>query len=297
MLTGRLRAFVTGCVFALLVAGCGRPEPETIMARPAFWQVDGPNGERGYLLGTIHRLPAHVEWRGKVIDAALGDAGMLVLETADVGEPAKMQAIFERLAYSPGRPLLKDRVLAADRPHLSTLMEKAGYKTGDFRSIETWAAALILAQALQDDSDGGVANGVDAQLMALAGARPVKELEGSAAQLAVFDTLAEQDQRDLLGAIVREADNSREKADLLDKAWMTGDMAAIAREADTGMMADTELRDALLMRRNARWANMVDAWLRAGERPFLAAGAAHMAGAEGLPALLELRGWTVKRVQ
>lgn len=298
LLSARLRAFLVTCGLALLLAACGKSaDPDTITARPAFWQVDGPEGERGYLLGTIHRLPAHVEWRSDAIDDALAGASLLALETADVGDPGKMSAIFKQLAHSPGHPPLMARVEERDRAQLAALMAKAGYTTGDFRTVETWAAALMLAQALQDESDGGVGNGVDAQLLALASGKPVKELEGSAGQLALFDTLAEADQRDLLISIVREAGSETQKAELLDKAWMEGDMVAITRETNDGMMADAELRDALLVRRNRLWASKVDAWLRSGDRPFVAAGAAHMAGPDGLPALLEAKGWSIRRVQ
>jgi len=74
-------------------------------------------------------------------------------------------------------------------------------------------------------------------------------------------------------------------------------MEALARETHRGMLADKELRDILLVRRNAAWAERVAAMMRAGQRPFVAAGAAHMAGPEGLPALLAGRGCTVRRVQ
>ena len=282
-------------LFCLALAACGQGDPADLPpANPALWEVRGANGETGWLFGTVHRLPEQREWRTPRLRQLVSQADLLVLETRDVGDQARLRAVFERLAKTPGQLPLTRRIAPEKRGALETLMKKAGFSDGDFAGVETWAAALTLAQAAREQ---GAGEGVDAGLIALRKSIPVEELEGTAAQLGIFDGLPEQDQRDLLAAVVEEAGEASARSRELADFWAKGDMESIAGETRRGMLADPELREALLLGRNRAWADKVEALLRSGRRPFVAAGAAHMAGEEGLPALLAARGWQVSRIQ
>jgi uncharacterized protein YbaP (TraB family) len=172
------------------------------------------------------------------------------------------------------------------------LLAKGGYADGDFAAMDTWAAALTLAQAGAREDEAR--NGVDRAVIAAAGNKPVVELEGAAKQLGLFDSLPEREQRDLLGAVVTEA--AATDGDLAER-WRQGDMAAIERETRKGLLADPELRAVLFVGRNRDWAGRIDSAMREGKRPFVAVGAAHMAGPEGIPAMLAAKGYRVIRVE
>ena len=274
-------------LIALAALGSCRPAPEP--AKPALWEVAGPNDSQAWLFGTIHALPRPVAWRSAAIEAALAQADRIVVELDPRVEGANR--LFAALARTPGQPPLSAQVSPELRPRLAALLAKAGRSEDDFAETETWAAALILARA---GSDQDAANGVDRAVIELAGRRPVIELEGTRGQLALFDTLPKAEQRDLLAAVV--ADPHADGSSSAD-AWRRGDMAAIELETHRGLLADPELRAVLFTGRNRAWVERIAAMLRAGQRPFIAVGGAHMAGGDGLPALLVARGFTVKRVQ
>lgn len=287
----RFRA-VLAATLLLALAACSSPPPQPV--RPALWEVTGPNGARGWLFGTVHALPDPVDWRSPAVDAALAGSDRLVLEIANAGDGAAIGKLFAAHSASPGLPPVLARVPAAERKALAAALDKHGLDPDDFAGMETWAVALALSRSANRKAEGRF--GMEQELARAARGKALVALTSAEAQLHQFDTLPEQEQRDLLVAIVAE---TREAAasDRLARAWATGDVEALEAETARGLLADPELREALMLAPNRAWAEKVDALLGGGKRPLVAVGAGHMVGPQGLPALLAARGYTVRRVQ
>lgn len=283
---GRLLALVA----ALTLGACGEPAREWPEPSPALWEVSGEHGEKAWLFGTIHALPDDVEWRTPAFERAFAQAELLMVEIGDLGDSRAAARAFEDFAKTKDLPALSVRATLADRPAVAALMDRAGMDDADFWDTETWAAALILANAVRTSESG---NGVDRAL--LDEGKPVEALETFAAQFARFDRLREVDQRRFLAAVAREA--ARGDAEAQAEAWLTGDMAALGSRLDRELAAQPALRRALVTDRNAYFAARIVATMEKGHAPFVAVGAGHMLGSEGLPALLAERGYTVARVQ
>lgn len=286
-----MRRLFAALLLALLAA-CHQPKP--LPAKPALWSVTGPQGEQAWLFGTIHALRQPYDWQTPQFSAALGRADQIVVEVAGLGDSTVIAAAFERLARTPGQPELSARIDPAQRGALNQLIQRSGVNPASFGAVETWAVALTLARAANPDQD--TALGIDRAILQLAGKRPVVELEGAEPQLRIFDALPEADQRDLLRLTIAEA-AAPDRPDNLAQAWARGDMALIERETQRGLLADPELRAALLVNRNRAWADRIAVLLGHRSKPLVAVGAAHMAGADGLPALLKGKGYTVTRLQ
>lgn len=283
------RERLAALLVALLLIACAQ---HPLPANPALWKVVGPHNQVAYLFGTIHSADQPLDWRTATVSKALNDSHTIMVEVANLANEGAVADTFARLAHSSAQPPLSQRVPQADRPALAALLRKTGYGDGDFAKIHTWAAALMLAKAGQKADDGR--NGVDRAVIAAASPRIVVELEGAQKQLGLFNALSEKDQRRLLVAIIREATAPSES---LTATWAKGDMMSLTRETRKGMLADPTLREVLFTGRNRAWTSRIMAAMASGQRPFVAVGAAHMAGPDGLPAMLKQRGFTVTRIE
>ena len=284
-------------LLAACLAACGAAKaPPAPPAKVALWAISDSTGVHGWLLGTVHSLPKGTVWRRPAIDAALAQADRLVLE---IGEPLNPQIAGEalgRLAFTPGLPPPSARVGPHFRGDLARVYKDLGLNDAQFKDQESWAVALQIAAI------GGIKHGmepesgVEPELRKVIGTKPVTGMETIDSQFGVFDVLPPKAQTVLLEQVAHEAaDNRDDDRDML-ALWLRGDELGIAREAQTGFLADPQIRQALLTNRNLNWADQIDALLKSGAQPFIAVGAAHVAGSDGLPQMLAARGWKVKRV-
>lgn len=293
----------------LLLAGCSdrSAEPSSEPAGyPILWELANAEGEvEGWLFGTIHALPDGVEWRSPVLDEAVAEADVLAVEVASLDDGVKLGELFTRLAFdgssgasgSPGP--LAARVDPALADQYQALLTQAKVRRSHFDAMETWAAALTLAQVAQAaKSENGVDRALIGDFAALGSSgREIVELEGAETQLRIFDDLPESEQRDLLNAVIGETEDYERDIGRLARVWQAGDAEQLSELTGKGILADPELYEALLAGRNRAWAAQLENLLSASAKPFVAVGAAHMFGADGLPALMEARGYTVRRIQ
>lgn len=282
----------------LILAGCsnapGDRAADLPPPSPLLYELASADGTvEGWMIGTIHALPDDTDWRTPAINRTINEADLLVVEVAALGDNAAIARTFADLSSTPGLPPLGQRVPSDLAAPLAALLKRGGIEPESFAATETWAAAIALARV---DAPGDPANGADRALIEAFAGRPVRELEGAKAQLAIFDRLPETAQRTMLAAVVREAAASDRDPQRLQRAWLAGDAATIEQSTREGFLADPVLREALLTGRNRRWSTALAALLAQSPRPLIAVGGAHLVGADGLAALLAAHGYRVRRI-
>lgn len=278
---------------ALALFACRAPEP----VRPALWQVDGPGGQAAWLFGTIHALPDPVDWRSATVSTAMAASNRVVVEVADLDDKAKAMTLFQQLGTSTGLPPLDERVAPGQRAELARVLEQGFLSIRHFDTTETWAVALTLNQVTQADSPSANANGIDRAILHDHAGKPLDQFEGLEGQLSLFDRLPEDDQRAMLAAVIASAPQARQEVEKLQAAWKRGDVAALAALDGKGMLADPDLRRVLLVGRNQAWMARLKGMMASGGRPFVAVGALHLVGPDGMIAQLQAQGYRVRRIQ
>lgn len=293
----RVRTGLAAAVLLSVLAGCERNAPDDTAPPPvpALYEWTGADGAReGWLFGTIHALPDGVTWRTDVLDDAVAGADMLVVEVATLDDGAGMARQFTRYAAKYPGGSLAARVSPSQRGRLGAALFDAGMRAEQFHHTDTWAVALTLSR---NSGIGSSENGVDRALLQAFPVDRIRELEGVARQLAIFDGLAEADQLVLLATVLDERDTGKDTARRRLDDWRQGRLHSLATAGDASFLGDPELRAALLTARNTDWARKLDALHDSTGPMLVAVGAAHLPGPDGLIALLEARGFTLTRIQ
>ena len=285
-----------GLCALLMVAACGRePVAPADGKGPALWRVQG-HGLNGWLFGTIHVLPKGLAWRTEKIRAAIEGADQLVLESAEIQDRARTMALFEKMGRSPGLPPVETRVPAGERDELRRIIDEGGTSTQLLSGYESWAAAMLLSAAAQQSLHVSGNEGVEPILIEefRKAGKPIGGLETVARQFGAFDRLPEGAQRRLLVQTVDEARGMKALYHRILRAWLNGDLAALAREDQMGAQPDPVVEQAVLIARNRDWSEAVG---KIRGRPFIAVGTGHLTGRENLIGLLEARGYRLTRVE
>ena len=246
-----------------------------------------------HLLGSIHVLHPDSAALGPAVDAAYAAAGVVAFELDLDKAGTDALGLFARGLLPEGKTLLAllpDSTARRLKPFL------AGPLGATLPRMRPWLAAFLVGEAARGLSGYEAASGVDAQLFrrAKADGKPRRALETAAEQVALFADLPDAAQVRYLDRALREADAPAVPIGTLVRLWRAGDAAALDRLLRAN--DDPALLARMLDARNAAWLPRIEA-LAAGEAiPLVVVGAGHLVGAAGLVALLEGRGFTVRRV-
>jgi uncharacterized protein YbaP (TraB family) len=284
---------------AIAATACAAPAAEPKAAGPAMWKV-ADSDTTIYLFGTIHLLPKGTRWRSATFDKAAAGSDTLVVETKiDEGDPTAVLAELFKLAVSPGMPPLSSRVPVAKKAALDAAVAKSGIPAQVLDKMETWAAAFLLLgvqfKELGLDPGSGVESALKKQFED--GGKAIDQLETNGEQLGFFDKLSEESQRTFLIGVLDEDAAMKDQFSGMLKDWANGNVKGIAESFNAELSEAPELKDALLVRRNANWARWVRGRLDKPGTVMVAVGAGHLAGDQSVVSFLQKDGVKVTRVQ
>lgn len=262
-----------------------------------LWRLERPGHAASHLFGTLHLADPRVTTLPPAAEAAFDAARVLVVELLD--DPRSAQVFAATSQLPPGTDLRAQAGDAVFERVAARLAERYGLPPEASARLQPWAAYLTLSQPA-----GRAGEILDAALQrrARARARPVVPLETVEAQLATLAAVRPAHMLALLDALARRHDEAMAAIDELIARYRAEDLAGLLALETQAADDEPALRPAiddllaqLLQRRNATMAERL-APLLARDASFVAVGALHLLGPDGLPARLARAGWRVRRV-
>lgn len=286
-------------LFALLAAlalgpGCG---PAATRPDPAIWRIADADSEI-WLFGSVHMLPPDLRWRSARVNAAFAASEEFWTET-EMGEGAvaAFAALLERHGALPAGQTLADRIGEADAARVANAALVLGMPAEALERRRPWLVAMQLSATAAQQKGYRPEAGVEAVLGAEADRRGMQRLhfETLEEQVRVLADLAPADEARLLGVTLRDVESGGASLSAMDQAWVRGDTAELARQLDAEWeAAGPGVHEAVILARNRRWADAIEARLDGAGTSFVAVGAAHLVGEGNVVTLLRERGIAVE---
>jgi uncharacterized protein len=281
-----------------LLCACAEPaaEPLTGPARPPMWVIHDAD-TRIVILGSVHQLPADLEWTGGRLATEIGLADELILELAPA-ESARAGALFAELANDEAVSSLAAR-FDDNAPEIRRLAGETGIDVNRAERTESWALALALGNALSRGNNLSAEYGVETGLTQAFSAHdlPVSGLETAQQQLTMFDALPPAQQDQMVRSVLANADDNAQRTGALLRAWAAGDVDALATLAAEAMAETPFLIEPVNLARNRAWAAALVQRLDRRGDVLVAVGVGHLVGEGSLLDALRARGQRPMRLQ
>ena len=295
-MTSPLSRWVAALVLAGLAALAGAAPPAPFQ-HGVLYRVERDGRPASFVFGTLHSNDPRVTVLPPAVEAALGGSRRLAIEI--MLSDAELPQFFEAAQYDDGRRL-GDHFDAATKSRIRAALGSAAPAEAVFERLKPWAVLLMLAQPRSADA----APTLDANLVDAAHRRrmTIIGLELPQEQVAALDSIPVASQV----ALVRWTLDHQGSLTSYNKdtiaAWLKRDLKRLHELArapggpDPAMAPHfVALTRHVVENRSQLMAHRLFLPLRDGG-VFVAVGALHLYGSQGLLALLVRQGYRVRRL-
>lgn len=278
----------------LLMIGLAAPAA----AAPAMWRISDDDSQV-WLFGSVHAFNTRVKWRTSAFNKALKDADLVYFEMPTTVSDDEYFAAMAKLGLNRKGKLLSDYLTKKQQVLLAQVVVALRLNPAVIESMRPWFAAMTISGIASEIAGGRARPGVEDSIQREIPNRKERGFDTLETQLRVLADLSDKTQVKMLMETITGGGGkaSGEPIDLTS-SWLGGDVDGLFAPAAAAFgKPGSELFNALLTKRNKRWAGQIEKLLDGDEDVMVIVGAAHFGGSSGLPALLKKRGITVERVQ
>lgn len=282
-LTGLIRGLFAALIFSFMTLAQAN---ETGL----LWKVEAPGGATSFLFGTMHSDDPRVTDFSPQVMKSLLDSDVFIMETLPPSNPAIYLMVNGRLDHMLNEQEFVQVIKLADFHAMHTDIAT---------QMKPWLLAVIF-----DLPKPQTPYSQDALLMSLAQGKSkvIRGLETTEEHFGALDSFSIEDQLVMLRAVLKRSAQDKERNfEELVKVYLSGDITRIGElnEKITGDVLPEDLwarmRTKLIDERNVLMAERIAAQAEKSN-VFVAVGASHLAGKDGLIARLRNAGYRVSVV-
>ena len=258
-----------------------------------LWKIETPGVAPSYLFGTYHTSDPRITTLPCPVREIFNRTSSYTMEVIFNG--AGIVSMAEAMFFSDGKTL-KDVLGEPLYQETLRLLGTSETSGNSINNMKPWAVMMTL---LYPREGGGLFLDMALQLAATRYGKPTYGLETMQEQIAVFDDMSIEDQVALLRDTVQNQELTQSAAEELTQAYLKRDLGALLVVSEKFKPQDARVHDALmerlLLRRNINMAERMRVRLKEGNA-FVAVGALHLPGDDGLLNLLSRAGYRVSPV-
>jgi len=256
-----------------------------------LWKITGNELEQpSYLYGTIHVICPADFFLPEQVSSKMKISKQLILEV-DISDPAMMQTMQTGMV-NPQMKNIKADLSEADIKTLDkALMNSLGAGIDQMGILKPWALSTMLSLKLALECDQPAQYEVELLKLAKANNLPLIGLETIQEQLTMFDNIPYDEQIDMLMESVNDSEKNKVLFQNMVATYKTQDVDKLYEF----ILEQDEMEDfaeILLDNRNKKWLPILAKEMRS-KSCFIAVGAGHLAGKQGVIQLLRSEGYTV----
>lgn len=260
-----------------------------------LWKIEGNNIPKGsYLFGTMHIIEKDYFVFPDKLQKLISKSDLLILEIAGLPsqeESMKMITLENGTFFDFFTKEQNDSILHWAKSEMNLPEET-------FKGLISKMKPFVIVQMATQMQFIGKTESYELEMLKIAESNKIetKGLETAVQQMAIFDNLPRNEQAEMVMEVIRD---SKKSIDLLVKMQQVYhrqnvDSLYMLVNQDPGILSKKE--DDFLLKRNLNWIPQIKQSI-SSKKCFIAVGAGHLGGPNGLIRLLQKEGYTLTPIE
>ncbi|HEV7551342.1 MAG TPA: TraB/GumN family protein [Candidatus Angelobacter sp.] len=275
-------------------AAPAQPKPRRFL----MWKATSPTATV-YLVGSIHLGDSSMYPLPGEVESAFAAAKALVVEiNIKKADQAKMAGLIEKYGLYTGGDSLSKHLSRETQATLDDYCTRHNVPRQGMEQLKPWVVAVTIAAMAWQQAGEEPSLGIDMHFLdEVKPPQRIDELETMESQLSIFAQASEEEQQNMLAAILKQGDRTKDLIKRTQAAYVSGDPDAVKKIMDEqDDVGSKSLEKKLLDDRNVTMTAKMEEYLKGKDPIFVVVGAAHIVGDKGIAQLLRDKGYKVEQV-